>query len=138
MHPKGNNIIEIQDFAEELEEPTQEKVNKSHAERANDSKILMYLVVAGGLFFSVKYIIQNGVVDINLNVVNFFFLMLGILLHGSLTKYTDALVKGSSALVGIIIQFPFYAGILGIMASSGLLAQIATMMIKIATPETYA
>lgn len=138
MHPKGNNIIEVQDFADESDEPVIEKTNKSPAERANDSKILMFLVVLGGLFFSVKYIIQNGVVNINLNVVNFFFLMLGILLHGSLTKYTNALVKGSSALVGIIIQFPFYAGILGIMASSGLLAQMATLMVKIATPETYA
>lgn len=138
MHPKGEHIQEIENSPEDDVVISSPNVVKTPAERFNDSKILMLLVVGAGLFFCIKYIVNNGIIGINLNVVNFFFLMLGILLHGSLTKYANALTKGASALIGIVIQFPFYAGILGIMASSGLLAAIATDFVSIASPNSYA
>lgn len=139
MHPKKEDVSETEfNYEGEQESNVIKNTNMTPAERINNSKILMFIIAAAALFFCGKYILQNGIIGINLNVVNFFFLFLGILLHGSLTKYTDELTKGSSSLIGIVIQFPFYAGILGIMASSGLLAAIAKDLVLFATPDTYA
>ncbi len=54
-----------------------------------------------------------------------------------LINIQKAVIAGASSVVGIIVQFPFYAGILGIMSSTGLLAMIATWFVSISTPETY-
>jgi len=139
LHPSENNVVEIKGEADEIEGSSRyrEASNLTPAEKMNESRVIMWLVVAAGLFYVLRYIFDNGIIGINLNVVNFFFLMLGVLLHGSLNKYSKAIVSGSSAVVGIILQFPFYAGILGIMAGSGLLVMIANAFVSISSPETY-
>ena len=52
---------------------------------------------------------------LNLNIVNFIFLFLGILLHGDLRRYVDAIGEAAAGAAGILLQFPFYAGIMGMM-----------------------
>ena len=138
LHPAEKDSVEISGSSEEVDNTdTSEEHADTPASKFNQSKIIMLLMVAAGLFYCARYVIDNGVIGINLNVVNFFFLMLGILFHGSLDRYSKAVVSGASAVVGILVQFPFYAGILGIMASTGLLAMIATWFVSISTPETY-
>lgn len=138
LHPAEKDTIEIASVSKDVDvKDTPVEDDKTPADRFNQSKVIMLLMVAAGLFYCSRYLIDNGVIGINLNVVNFFFLMLGILFHGSLDKYSKAIVSGASAVVGILVQFPFYAGILGIMASTGLLAMIATWFVSISTPETY-
>ena len=45
------------------------------------------------------------------------FLFLGILLHGDLRRYVDAIADAASGAAGILLQFPFYAGIMGLMVA---------------------
>lgn len=139
LHPGERNIVEISGDAQENAsyDDLDAGDDDTPAARFNRSKPMMLMVVAAGLFFCARYVFQNGIIGINLNVVNFFFLMLGVLFHGSLEKYAKALVSGSSAVIGIILQFPFYAGILGIMAGTGLLAMIASWFVSISSPESY-
>ena len=40
------------------------------------------------------------------------FLFLGVLLHGDLRKYVDAIADAAAGASGILLQFPFYAGIM--------------------------
>ncbi len=77
--------------------------------------------------------------NLNLNIVNFAFLFLGLTLHGTPKAYVESIVEAVENVWGIILQFPFYAGIMGIMAyapgeSVSLATQIAQGMVAI-SPE---
>ena len=57
---------------------------------------------------------KNGA-NINLNTVNFIFLILGIACHKTPAAYVKAIEEATKGAAGIILQFPFYAGIMGMM-----------------------
>ncbi|MDP5305878.1 short-chain fatty acid transporter [Paracoccus spongiarum] len=104
------------------------------AERLEASPILMWAIGVPGLVWLASYFAGGG--GINLNVVNFLFLFLGILCHGtprSLLASLDEAVRGGA---GIVIQFPFYAGIMAIMTDSGLAASLSQWFVSISTAET--
>ncbi|NOX59758.1 MAG: short-chain fatty acid transporter [Planctomycetes bacterium] len=63
--------------------------------------------------------------SVNLNFVNSVFLGLGLILHGNLMSYFRAVASGGAAIVGIVIQFPLYSGIQGLMSGAGLAAAIS-------------
>ncbi|NNF85440.1 MAG: short-chain fatty acid transporter [Winogradskyella sp.] len=70
------------------------------------------------------------------NMLNFFMLGLAIILHGnfaSFLKGVEEAIKGAS---GILIQFPLYFGIMGIMKSTGLVVMISDFFVSIATSTT--
>ncbi len=104
----------------------------------NNSKLLNYVIVAGGVFYLVYHFGQTGLDGLELNSVNFTFLMLGLALHGSPIKYLAAANEAVKGLSALIIQFPFYAGIMGIVMFSGLSEMIARYFISISTEVTYA
>jgi len=73
----------------------------------------------------------------DLNFINFLLLGTGFLFYGSLKTFVRTLAFAVKGATDIIIQFPFYAGILGIMKYSGLLVLIAEYMVARSTPETF-
>lgn len=73
---------------------------------------------------------------LSLNAVIFILIFAGILLHGSLSAYLKALREGAAGATGVIIQFPFYAGIMGMMASSGMSADMVRFFSNISTADT--
>ena len=46
------------------------------------------------------------------------FMFLGILFHGDLRRYVDAIGEAAGGAAGVLLQFPFYAGIMGLMVAS--------------------
>ena len=68
---------------------------------------------------------------------NLFFLMMGLLLHWRVRSFTKAVSAAVPATAGIIIQFPFYAGIAAIISLSPISKELATLFVKITTPDTY-
>ncbi|WP_022705849.1 short-chain fatty acid transporter [Paracoccus zeaxanthinifaciens] len=104
------------------------------AERLENSPLLMYLIGLPGLAWLAMHFIGGGA--INLNVVNFLFLFAGILLHGSPRSLLDALDDAIRGGAGIVIQFPFYAGIMAIMIQSGLAASMSEWFVSISTAKT--
>ena len=104
------------------------------AQRLENSRILMWVVGIPGLIWLGLHFAGGG--GLNLNVVNMTFLFLGIVLHGtarSLLAALDQAVKGGA---GIVIQFPFYAGIMAIMTGSGLAASLSEFFVSISSAET--
>lgn len=89
------------------------------------------------LFFSVlMYLgIKNGV-GLDINRVNFIFLFLAFLFHGTPKRFLGALQESITYASGIIIQFPFYAGIMGLMQYSGLADIISSLFVSISTART--
>ncbi|SIS88166.1 short-chain fatty acid transporter [Paracoccus saliphilus] len=104
------------------------------AERLENSRILMWLIGVPGLIWLAFYFAGGG--GINLNVVNFLFLSLGILCHGTARSLLSALDEGVRGGAGIVIQFPFYAGIMAIMTDSGLAASLSEWFVSISTAQT--
>jgi short-chain fatty acids transporter len=80
--------------------------------------------------------VKNGF-NLNINVVNFIFLFLGILLHGTPRNYIDSVSEAVKGASGIIIQFPFYAGIMGMMMGSGLVSEMSDWFVKISNETTF-
>lgn len=104
------------------------------AERLETSPVLMYLIGVPGLAWLLLHFAGGGA--LNLNVVNFLFLFAGIVLHGtprSLLAALDEAVRGGA---GIVIQFPFYAGIMAIMVETGLAGSLSEWFVSISTAAT--
>jgi len=107
------------------------------ADRLENSKVLSLLIGFGGLAYLFNYFVIKGG-GLNLNVVNFTFITLAIVFHGNARSLLTALQEAIKGGAGIVIQFPFYAGIMAIMIKSGLAASISDWLISFATAKTLA
>lgn len=67
----------------------------------------------------------------DINSVNLLFLFLGLTLQGSLRHYVEAVTDGAKAAGAIIIQFPLYFGILGLMKASGMVKWISDGLVEL-------
>jgi short-chain fatty acids transporter len=72
-----------------------------------------------------------------LNNINFVFLMLGILFHWRPWSFLKATEAAGGAVWGIVIQFPFYAGIFGLFKFTALATAFTNAFVAISTPGTY-
>jgi short-chain fatty acids transporter len=108
------------------------------ADRIDNSTILGGVIAVTGIVLFVHAFWTQGLGALNLNVFNFGFMMIGMVLYRSPSRYqtefNDA-VKGSA---GVILQFPFYAGIIGIMTGTGLVDTMTEALLSIATADTFA
>ncbi|MDH0449557.1 short-chain fatty acid transporter [Shewanella bicestrii] len=105
------------------------------ADKLENSRLLGWSVGGAGLVYLGYYFaVQGG--SLNLNLVNFLFLFLAIVLHQtprSLLLSLNEAIKGGA---GIVIQFPFYAGIMAVMVQSGLAQSISEGFVAIASAES--
>ncbi len=111
--------------------------NKKGAEKLNHSKILALTLGAILLLtFCIKY--GKAILQLNftLNSINLLMLSLCILFHEKFHSFIQALEEAIKGTSGILIQFPLYFGIMGIMTSSGMVAQISDYFTTIATSKT--
>lgn len=137
MHPADDDVFEIAGSGDEAIVPARSVAALPPAERLAHSRALVAVVIAGALVHVIPHFLREGLLAVDLNLVNFCFLMLGLALHGTLASYAAATVEGARAAAGVIVQFPFYAGIMGLMVHSGLVRIIADWFTAISTPETF-
>lgn len=113
-----------------------EPQQKTFAVRMENSKILSIAIAALGYSYIVYYIVNNGF-KIDINTVNLLFFTTGLLLHGTPLSYMNAVSNAAKGTAGILIQFPFYAGIQGMMELSGLGGDITNFFISISNQATF-
>lgn len=109
--------------------------NNTPAERLENSKIISFIIGLLGLFYVALHFIQNGL-DLNINIVNFIFLFLGVIFHRTPRRFLDSVIDAVKNAGGIIVQFPFYAGIMGMMVASGLSEQMSLWFVSISNEFT--
>ncbi len=109
---------------------------KALSDALNNSMWLQLTIVLMGLAYIINHFISRGF-DLNLNIMIFIFLILGLLLHKTPMRYVIAMKRSCSNISGIIFQYPFYAGIMGIMLYTGLGTRLAEVMASVATRDTY-
>jgi short-chain fatty acids transporter len=103
------------------------------------SPILPWIVSALGLTYLVRYFMQASepLNAINLNTLNLAFLLAGFLLHRTPARLMRAVAAATPAVWGILLQFPFYAGIAGVVVSTHLNDRIAAAFVDLSTPTTF-
>jgi len=70
------------------------------------------------------------------NMLNFFMLGLAIVLHKNFKNFLNAVEEAIKGTSGILIQFPLYFGIMGIMKSTGMVVMISDFFVSVATETT--
>ena len=111
------------------------------SERLNNSVILSGIIAVMGLgYLAVRIFVKGGSLD--LNSVIMLFMFLGIVLHKTPIKYVKAVTSSASSCAGILLQFPFYAGIMGIMTSASaegvsLAGQISEACVAMSNEKTF-
>jgi short-chain fatty acids transporter len=95
------------------------------------------LLVGGAATLLVLFSWVRGDVAFNLNSVNLFFLALALAAHGSIRSFLDSVSEGARGAGAIIVQFPLYFGILGVMQSSGMIERLSSAMTSIASTSTF-
>lgn len=91
------------------------------------------LMVGYSLYLA--FISESGLSFLDLNYINFLLFGFCLLLHGSIDSFLAAVQEAVGGASGIIIQFPLYAGIMGIMKYSGLIIVFANAFINNASPQ---
>ncbi len=144
--PKVTSFRELKDMLKETpSEPTKSITEESKSltlpfkavsDSLNNSWILQTLVGLMGVTYIVYYFYNNGF-DLNFNIMIFIFIIVGLLLHKTPMCYSIAMKRSSSNISGILFQYPFYAGIMGIMLHTGLGSNIAELISSVATTQSY-
>ncbi len=147
MHPDAKDVVSIdpkllEDAPEAVE--TKAKKDRTPAEKLENSMILSYIVVVIGAIYLIYYFVNAGSIlnALSLNIVNLIFLILGIAFHKTPIGYVKAIMESAESAGGIILQFPFYAGIQGMMVTAGsngvsLASAISNGFVSISTPRTF-
>jgi short-chain fatty acids transporter len=143
MHPKGNNIVAIDPalLNEDNSVETHENASKTPAMKLEYSRLLSILLsILGFSYLIISLFLKNKPFD--LGSVILLFLFLGIILHKTPIAYVRAFAKSVSGAAGILLQFPFYAGIMGIITGVGesgicLGTVVSEAFVNISTSTTY-
>lgn len=131
-----NPVIDWDDdeFDKKAEEAA--TVAETPSDRIENSFIISLLIGLLGVSYIVYHFVVNGF-DLNINIVNLTMLFLGIILHRTPRRFLNSVNGAVKNVGGIIIQFPFYAGIMGMMVESGLSEQLSMMFVNISTEFTF-
>lgn len=104
-------------------------------DRVEKNPMLHYILFGFFAIVLIRGLLRAEAFDINR--VNFIFLFLALVLHRTPRNFLRALQNAVGFASGIIIQFPFYAGLTGIMQHSGFADQISQVFVNISTPQSF-
>lgn len=108
------------------------------ADLLEHSRLLPLLVGGIALVYIVHHVAtKGGLAALDLNIFNLTFLTAGLLLHGRPRSFLKAVSASVPATAGVLIQFPFYAGIFGLISKTVLSARLEHLFTSLSTKETF-
>lgn len=151
MHPKNEEDVFVIDPNLIKEDVEVKKITKEDfkkmtpAEKLENGCFVNYILAILGFSYIVYYFVNSakqGKFDLNLNIVNLIFLMFGVLFHRTPRSLIDAFSEAAKGAAGIILQFPLYAGIMGMMTGASaegvsLASVISNFFVNISTVKTF-
>lgn len=141
MYYLGKRTKKITKLPEVEKEDSVEDEEVTGAERLDAAR--WFTIIIGGLIsaYTISTAIdvfpEKGFAFINPNYINLFLLGFGLILHTSIRAFLKAVDKAIGGASGILIQFPLYFGILGIMKDSGLVAQLSDFFVEHSTKTSF-
>lgn len=145
LHPTDESQIVVADPAVLVEAPivkdTRKFKEKSPAERLEQSKILHYLLIAMGFYYIIWHFSTKGF-DVTINILILVLLFVGLLLTDNLINYVRTMGQVTNVAAGILLTFPFYAGIQAMMSvrntdNQSLAIVFSKMFVSISTVRTF-
>ena len=111
---------------------------KTPAEWLEYSPVLTIIIGVIGLAYIGQILAAKGpLAALDLNTYNLLFLMVGLLLHWRPRSFVRAVNDSVPATAGVLIQFPFYGGIFGIITYSALAAKLAHFFVSFSSGNSY-
>lgn len=103
------------------------------------SPLLNIIVVLMGAAYIVRYFgrAPEPLNAITINILNFTFLIIGVLLHRTPARLMHAVQGAVPAVWGVVLQFPFYAGIAAIITTTHLNERLANAFVSVSTPQSF-
>ena len=102
---------------------------------------LLIILVGGLLIWYLVDFFQKAptgpLAALDLNNYNLIFITLGMILHWRPKRFLKAAAQAVPATGGVLIQFPFYAVIFGMIVGTGINKWLADLFVTITTPKTY-
>lgn len=108
---------------------------RTFATMLEDAWLLSLLLVLMGAFYEYHTVKQQGF-HLDINGFIFIVLMLGLLFHWRPIRYVRSFEASARTVGPILLQFPLYGGIMGIMTGTGLAAIIAERFVDFSTART--
>ena len=147
MHPKNEeDVVSIDPSLlaeEETPKLTKEQIAAmSPAEKLENLPIINLALGIMGVVYIVLYFSGLASFNLDLNIVNFIFLIAGVILHWTPRSLLNAVGEAAKGAGGIVLQFPLYAGIQAMMvganAATGvsLASVISSFFVSISTVKT--
>ncbi|WP_411031491.1 short-chain fatty acid transporter [Spongiimicrobium sp. 3-5] len=109
---------------------------KAPSDQLNNSVLLQYCIALMGAVYIFYHFATKGP-DLNLNIMIFTFVIVGLFLHKTPMRYGISMKRASGNIADILFQYPFYAGIMGIMTFTGLGRELGQLIASVATADTY-
>ncbi|WP_227430778.1 short-chain fatty acid transporter [Psychrobacter sp. I-STPA6b] len=138
MHPKTQTTIDPNLIKEK---PYHIPDRNTPAQKLDDSRIIALVLLALAVMYYINEFGTNGF-NLGLNIVIGLFLFVGLLAHGTLERYYRAVDSGISGITGIVLLFPFYGGIMGIMTGANadgisISTQVTQFFVNSASAESF-
>ena len=138
MHPKAEDVVSFstdEPLAAEPDAHTHQAPATSFAARAERSVFGTLLLLALGCgYLGMTWYKKGFELDINTTIL--LFLLAGLALQRSPIAYADAIRRAARQTGSMLLQYPIYGGIMGIMIGTGLASTIAKTFVTIATPAS--
>jgi short-chain fatty acids transporter len=133
VHPNSTPVI----LHEPAPQPKRdESIRMAPAEWAENSRLFTLAISSMGFAYIGLRIVDHNF-NFTLNDINFAFLFLAIFLHGNPRSLLNAITEAASKVGPILLQFPFYAGIMGMIESSNLADLISNWFVQAASVDTF-
>jgi short-chain fatty acids transporter len=111
---------------------------RTPAERIERNPLITLLVVILMLAFLGQQVATKGLAaTLDLNNFNLLFLAAGMLLHWRPRAFLRAVANAAPATAGVLVQFPFYAGIFGIISKTEIQTTLSELFLRIADGDTF-
>ena len=110
----------------------------SLADKMDNSRILGGVLAVTGVVVFLSAFLTQGLGALDLNNFNFGFLMIGLLLYVSPTRYLREFNDADQSSAGVVLLFPFYAGIIGSMTWTVVVYTMTASLLSSTTPDTFA
>ena len=114
--------------------PVVSRLGMTPSQRVENTRLVTLTLGAFGAVYAVRYFIAGG--SLHLDSLNMIFVVLGLLFADSTRHYVELLSNAAKVAGPFLIQYPLYAGLMGMMAASGLAELFVGGFVSISTAET--
>lgn len=148
LAPSPENAKSAEDLGIRLKpliDEAEEDIAKPRGERRpgdwlEHSPAFAILIFTLGVWYLVRYFAAadtNPLNALSLNIINMILILLALILHWRPARFIKAVRDGTPAASGVLIQFPLYGGIFGMIAFTGLSSTIAGWLAELSNAFFY-